>query len=75
MKLFVWLLEIDTWNHGLAVAMAVDVQDAVKLLIRRGIPEHYFTDDGGIMMESSVVYPIVHENAAAAFVFGGAGQQ
>ena len=51
--------------------MANSPKEAVQLLIRRGLPEHYFTADGGIMLEDRVVYPIVHERPAAAFVFGG----
>ena len=71
MKLYVWVCALNEWSDGLAVAMASSRQEAVQLLIRRGLPEHYFTDDGGIMLEDRVVYPVIHERAAAAFVFGG----
>ena len=71
MKMYVWVFALSEWSDGLAVAMANSRQEAVQLLIRRGLPEHYFTPDGGIMLEDRVVYPIVHERPAAAFVFGG----
>ena len=71
MKLYVWVCSLDEWTNGLAVAMANSKEEAVQLLIRRGLPEHYFTHDGGIMTEDSIIYPIVHERPAAAFVFGG----
>ena len=73
MKLFVWLCPVDQWNHGLLVAQAHNVAEAVALLKRRGVPEHYFTDDGGFLTEDGVIYPITHAGPAAAYVLGGLG--
>lgn len=70
MKLYVWVCSLDEWTNGLAVAMANSPEEAKQLLIKRGLPEHYFSGHG-IMTEDRVVMPIVHEHPAAAFVFGG----
>lgn len=59
------------YTNGLAVAMAEDLKQAVEALIDEGLPEHYFTKQGGILTENTVVMPQVYETAAAAFVFGG----
>ncbi len=57
------------FRSGLAVAMARSPEEAKTLLIRKGLPEHYFTGIG-IQTEDDTVYPFVHEHPAAAFVFG-----
>jgi len=49
--------------------MAKDLEEAKKLLIKRGLPEHYFCGYG-IQTEDDIVYPVVHDHPAATFVFG-----
>lgn len=51
--------------------MAPTLKEAVAALIEEGMPEHYFTSDGGIMTETQVIRPTVHTEIAAAFVLGG----
>ena len=69
MKLYVWQLVLVEYRSGLAVAMANSPEEAKQLLIQRGLPEHYFCGIG-IQTEDDIVYPVVHEQPAATFIFG-----
>jgi hypothetical protein len=69
MKLYVWQVALVEYRAGLAVAMARTPDEAKRLLIQRGLPEHYFCGYG-IQTEDDIVYPIVHDHPAATFVFG-----
>jgi hypothetical protein len=69
MKLYVWQLVLSEYRSGLAVAMADSAEEAKRLLIQRGLPEHYFCGIG-IQTDETIIYPIVHDRPAATFVFG-----